>query len=244
MITFRLPDDLQAVLFDKDGTLIDFEHTWGPVNVEIARVAAAGDEALALKLLRAGGTDPATGKTAADSLFASGNAKEIASHMISQGSRFGAADLTGRLDALFRQAAGRAVPVTDLPALFDTLRARNIVVGIASSDSEAAIRDTAQALDISDRVDFICGYDSGHGVKPEPGMAHAFCAATSSQPSRMAVVGDNRHDMVMARAAGAFAVGVLSGTGTPETLADYCDICLASVADLPGLLPGRPPHAP
>jgi len=238
MTPFRLPDNLQAILFDKDGTLIDYERTWGPVNVEVARIAAAGDKALALRLLRAGGTDPETGKTAADSLFASCNTIEIAEHLVSQGSPFGAAELTGRLDALFRQAAGRAVPLTDLPALFDTLRARNIAIGIASSDSEIAIRDTAQGLNISDRVDFICGYDSGHGVKPEPGMVHAFCAATGSLPSRIAVVGDNRHDMVMARAAGAISVGVLSGTGTQETLAEHCDICVASIAELPELLAG------
>lgn len=238
MTPFRLPDDLQAVLFDKDGTLIDYDRTWGPVNVELARLAAAGDAQLALKLLRAGGTDPDTGKTAADSLFASSNTIEIARHLVSLGSPFDAADLTRRLDALFRQAAGRAVPLTDLPALFDALRARNLAIGIASSDSEAAIRDTAQGLNVLDRVDFICGYDSGHGVKPESGMVHAFCAATGSLPSRIAVVGDNRHDMVMARAAGAIAVGVLSGTGTQETLENYCDICLAGVADLPNLFAG------
>ena len=51
------------------------------------------------------------------------------------------------------------------------------------------------------------------------------------------MVGDNRHDLETARAAGAgLAVGVLSGTGTRETLAPMADVLLDSVADLPAYL--------
>jgi phosphoglycolate phosphatase len=51
------------------------------------------------------------------------------------------------------------------------------------------------------------------------------------------MVGDNRHDLEMARAGGAgLAIGVLSGTGTLETLAPIADVVLDSVADLPGFL--------
>ena len=50
------------------------------------------------------------------------------------------------------------------------------------------------------------------------------------------MVGDNRHDLEMARAGGAgLAVGVLSGTGTRETLAPMADVILDSIADLPGI---------
>ena len=53
------------------------------------------------------------------------------------------------------------------------------------------------------------------------------------------MVGDNRHDLEMARAGGAgLAVGVLSGTGTRETLAPMADVILDSIADLPGYLAG------
>jgi phosphoglycolate phosphatase len=51
------------------------------------------------------------------------------------------------------------------------------------------------------------------------------------------MVGDNRHDMEMARAAGAgMAIGVLSGNGTRDTLSPLADVLIESVADLPGLL--------
>jgi phosphoglycolate phosphatase len=51
------------------------------------------------------------------------------------------------------------------------------------------------------------------------------------------VIGDNPHDLEMARSAGAgVAIGVLSGTGTPEALAPLADHVLDSVCDLPAWL--------
>jgi len=51
------------------------------------------------------------------------------------------------------------------------------------------------------------------------------------------MVGDNRHDLDMARAGGCgLAVGVLSGTGTRASLASIADVVLDSVADLPAYL--------
>ena len=34
---------LKAILFDKDGTLIDFDATWGPAAYEVMRALAQGD---------------------------------------------------------------------------------------------------------------------------------------------------------------------------------------------------------
>ena len=34
--------NLGAILFDKDGTLIDFDRTWAPVNIAAVELAASG----------------------------------------------------------------------------------------------------------------------------------------------------------------------------------------------------------
>ncbi|MBW9091058.1 HAD family hydrolase [Rhizobium wenxiniae] len=224
------PPAIAGILFDKDGTLIRYDESWGPVNREAARIAAAGNAALEPVLLLAGGMDPDTGKTMADSLLAAGNSAEIAEGFVAAGSPLDVADLTSELDALFLRAAEFSVPVADLPSVFSDLKARGLKLGIASSDNEKAIRRMAESFGIAGHVDFIAGYDSGFGTKPQPGMMLAFCKAVGLQPAEVAMVGDNNHDMHMGRAAGAgLNLAVLTGTGTRQTLSALADHCLADI---------------
>ncbi|MFN7027709.1 MAG: HAD family hydrolase [Pseudorhizobium sp.] len=231
------PGEIRGILFDKDGTLILYDESWGPVNREAARIAAAGHQHLEPDLLIAAGMDPVSSHTRADSLLAAGNAAEIAAGFVAAGSPLPAAELTALLDALFVQATEYAVPVTDLRSLFSRLKARGLRLGIASSDNELSIRTTAQRFEIESDVDFIAGYDSGFGSKPEPGMVLGFCKATGIEPCCVAVVGDNNHDLIMAASAGAgLKIGVLTGTGTRESLEPHADFCLDSIGSIEALL--------
>lgn len=227
------PGTIRAILFDKDGTLIDFEKSWAGINRQAAAIAAAGDAGLARRLLVACGVDPVTGRTIPDSLFASGTAHEIALRMVEEGSPLAADALTQALDALFADGASAAVPLTDLPRLFAQLKSRGLALGIASSDSERAIRRMADSLGFGGDVDFVAGWDSGYGPKPGPGMVLAFSHAVGVAPEHVAVIGDSRHDLEMGRAAGAGAVvGVLSGAGTAQTLVPFADAIIDSVERL------------
>jgi phosphoglycolate phosphatase len=229
---------IRGLLFDKDGTLLDYAASWPPINREAGLLAAGGDHGLAARLLHAVGGDPATGLAAADSVLAAGNTRELALAWRQSGSPRPVAALTGELDALFQGAVARMVPVCDLGALFLRLRGRGLALGIASSDSAAAVTATAAHFGIATNIAFACGYDSGHGAKPEPGMVRAFCRETGLAPGEVAVIGDNSHDMEMGRAAGAgLRIAVLTGTGTRETLVPISDLCIASIAGLEEVLP-------
>lgn len=236
-MTWKMSTEIKAILFDKDGTLVDFDKTWAQTNRKAALLAAGDDPLLADLLLDACGMDPVTGKTRADSMFAAANANEIARHMVMHGSPIEHRTLARLLDQTFIEGAESPWPICDLDGLMGRLTGAGRPVGIASSDGEASIRRTVEVLRLSRHVSFIAGYDSGHGPKPQPGMIHAFAAHLGLGTAEIAMVGDNRHDMEMARAAGAgAAIGVLSGTGTLQTLAELADVCIASVADLPGLI--------
>ncbi|RFC61781.1 HAD family hydrolase [Fulvimarina endophytica] len=232
-----LPPTIRAILFDKDGTLLDYHRSWGPINRRAALLAAAGDADLAAHLLKLGGMDAATGITRADSLLGSGNTREIAEAWRQAGAPPDQETLVSRLDALFLEGADEAVPVTDLPALFGRLSASGLRLGIASMDGERAIRRFAERTGMAPHVDFVAGYDSGYGVKPSGGMLTAFATAVAIAPANIAVVGDNLHDMEMGRAGGAILrIAVLSGTGTRETLTDNCDLCIDHIGELDRLL--------
>jgi len=228
---------IAGILFDKDGTLLDFDASWGPVNRKVALMAADGDQPLADRLLTACGMDPVTGAIVPDSLFASANTVEIAEGMIDAGSPFTLQGLVPKIDDCFAEAAQLSVPVTELKPLFARLHGKGIRLGIASSDNERSIRVAAERFGILPYVDFVAGYDSGHGKKPEAGMVLGFCAATGLAPSEVAVVGDNNHDLHMGHNAGAgLKIGVLSGTGSRETLALHSDMVLADITELEAVL--------
>ncbi|QLF69532.1 HAD family hydrolase [Peteryoungia desertarenae] len=228
---------IAGIVFDKDGTLLDFDASWGPVNREVALMAAAGDQDLADRLLLVCGMDPVTGDIAADSLFAAGNTVEIAEGMVAAGALLPLETLIPRIDDCFAKAAEFSVPVADLAPLFSSLHAKGLKLGIASSDNERSIRIAATRLGIIEYVDFIAGYDSGHGYKPEAGMVLGFCSATGLHPTEVAVIGDNNHDLQMGINAGAgLKIGVLSGTGSRETLSGLADCILEDVTQLEALL--------
>ena len=228
---------ISGILFDKDGTLLDYDKSWEPVNRRCALYAADGDQVLADTLLKACGMDPETGETVADSLFAAAASSEIAAGMIAAGSTHELVDLTKHLDLFFLEGAANSVPVTDLQPLFLALKARGLKLGIASSDNEASIRLMAERQHILPLLDYVAGYDSGHGVKPTPGMIQGFARACDIPLDEIAMVGDNTHDLHMARNAKAgLAIGVLTGTGTPASLSPFADHVLTGIEALPGLL--------
>lgn len=230
---------ITAILFDKDGTLLDYQLSWGGINRRAAMIAARGDETFAAQLLRFGGMDPETGITVADGLLAAATAREIATAWVVEGAPFTVDHLTDLLDEEFCNSVGSVVPVTDLSALFARLKGRGLRLGIASSDGKASIEKTVERFGLVPHVDFIAGYDSGHGVKPGGGMVTAFCAHTGVAPSAVAVVGDNGHDMEMAHAGGAgLRIGVLTGTGTRESLTPLSHMVLGSIEELEGVLFG------
>lgn len=224
---------ISGILFDKDGTLIDYQASWAPTNLGAGRLAARGDAELTARLLTVAGVDPTTGYALSDGLLASGNTEDVAQAWVEAGAQFGMAELTDRLDTLFRSAVVAAVPVCDLAALFAGLSDRGLALGIASSDSEAAVAATADRFGLEPHLAFLCGYDSGHGAKPGRGMVDGFCAATGLPANAVAVVGDSSHDMHMAAAAGAgLRVAVLTGAGSADTLRPLSHLLLPSIATL------------
>jgi phosphoglycolate phosphatase len=227
------PSPIKGILFDKDGTLLDFHLSWAEINRHAAAHAAQGDAEFCDRLLAIGGLDARTGRYNSGSLLAAGSAADVARAWVAAGSPFSIATLTGNLDAIFRSGVHQVVPVTDLAALFAGLKTRGLKLGVASSDSEAAIHMTLARFACSDQIDFVAGYDSGYGHKPEPGMLLAFANQTGLMPADIAMVGDNWHDMELAqRARAGVRVAVLTGTSNRAELAPLADYCLDSVRDL------------
>lgn len=237
--------NIRGVVFDKDGTLIHFEETWTPAYVESAEALARqiGRPEMAAIWLHATGLDPATGQVLPGTLLASATVDVIAAEWRVLSPELPAVDaLIHWLDEFWeRRALELLAPVGDLPALFDGLRRDGLRLGVATNDAEKAALATVDRLGLADRVDFVAGYDSGHGAKPAPGMILAFCKAMGLAPEQVAMVGDSPADLAAGRAAGCGkVVGVLTGTSPAEVLKPLADVVVTDVHLLPGLLQSAP----
>lgn len=114
-----------------------------------------------------------------------------------------------------------------------------IVLGIATNDTADGLAASLGRYSVIELCAFTCGCDSGHGVKPGPGMVEAFCRAIDVPAAVVAVVGDSIHDLEMAKNAGAAGIAVLSGTSGRADLAPHAHLVLDSVRDLPALFSSR-----
>lgn len=229
---------IKGILLDKDGTLIDYHATWLAPGRALALRAADGDAERADRLLEAGGYDLATGLCRPDSVLAAGTSADIVALWYPDLAASEQRRVAREFDAYSAETGG-ANPVP-LPGCREAVRALHrlgLALGVATNDSTASAERTLLALGIAQKFVAVYGCDAVAAPKPAPDTVMAFCDLTRLKPSQVAVVGDNRHDLAMARAGGCgLAIGVLSGTGTRETLGGLADVVLASVAELPALL--------
>jgi phosphoglycolate phosphatase len=237
---------IKGILFDKDGTLLDFFETWVPAYCAAVRVAAtlAGNAAMSERMLRVTGYDPESGTLDPLSLLAGGTTAQICEAWADEAGIAERAEFSRLVhEAMDEHAARFPVPVASgLDGLFERLAGQGYALGIATMDSEFVARVTAESLGLSEWLSFLAGYNSGYGAKPEPGMVLGFCAATGFEPADVMVVGDTDRDMGMARSAGAgMAVGVLTGAWPAEQLALIADRVIDSVFDIDRVLGDRPP---
>jgi phosphoglycolate phosphatase len=233
---------MRGLLFDKDGTLLDFEASWSRVYRELCLDLAEGDAATAEAMLVAGGFDPATKRFRAGAALAAGHTVDIVRiwYPALTGSALDA--MVGRIDKVFHaNGVTSSVPISGLRETLAALSDTGFKMGVATNDGTAGTRAALAALDVARFLPHVFGYDSVQRPKPAPDIVHAFAAATGVPLAAIAVIGDNRHDLEMARAAGAgAAIGVLSGNGGREELAPLADVVLDSVRDLPAWLRARP----
>ncbi|MGZ9811723.1 HAD family hydrolase [Pseudoroseicyclus sp. H15] len=226
----------RGIILDKDGTLFDFNATWGEWTATLIAELAGGDPALEAAMAAAMGYDPAARSFAPGSPVIAGTADEVAELILPlMPEPPTQAELIAQMDAMSAQVP--QVPVAPLAPLLAEL-GQGRALGLVTNDAEAPARVHLEAAGITGAFAFIAGYDSGHGAKPAPGQLLAFCAATDLEPAGVLMVGDSTHDLLAARAAGMQAVGVLTGPANEAALAPHAAAVLPSLAALPGWLQG------
>ena len=126
--------------------------------------------------------------------------------------------------------------VVDLAPYLSGLRSKGLRLGVATNDSHYPATAHLNDAGITALFDFISGYDSGHGVKPDPGPCLAFCKAVNLPCDQAAMVGDSLHDLRAGRGAGMKTIAVLTGIATAQELAPFADVVLDHIGQIPAWL--------
>ncbi|MDR1589379.1 MAG: HAD family hydrolase [Oscillospiraceae bacterium] len=232
---------IKGIIFDKDGTLINFHALWDGVGARLAtefleRAGLTRDAELEAELSRSIGVLP--DGVAPAGAFACGTYAECGALFARALERFGygvtdaeaAARLCEISDETSCSKTARYEAVCDLHKLFGDLRTRGIHLGLVTGDTQAAAEYFADRLSLRGYFDFIEGADFGAWEpKPHRASADRFRALTGIRAGELAIVGDSCADMRFARNADAVAIAVLSGVGGGRELRETADFVMPNV---------------
>jgi phosphoglycolate phosphatase len=239
----RLP--CRLIVFDKDGTLIDFTATWVPVirkRVEFLLKMMGRKDDLEALVLKSWGIDPVSGKidpkgpcpvsprseeivigTAV--LYQKGSPWSESKQMVTQA--FDEADAASDRKGLLK-------PVPGALALLRELKERGFCLALATNDERRDTEAMIAWLKMENIFDaMICAGEVTH-PKPHPETLLALCRRMSVPPQEAVFIGDSVADMMAGKRAGlALTLGILEGGVTPrEDLEKVADGVLDSLRDL------------
>jgi phosphoglycolate phosphatase len=227
----------RAIIFDKDGTLVD--PTGLQTRLTRMRALRAAADAAVGSLQgaspemspRQAGNRPARSTQRDDEL------QPPASELVEQGAGRPAADEGALQMEEWPCGPGLLPGVADMLA---TLRSLGLRMAIATGDRRRRAEVTMDALGVGGHFAAIIGIDDVTTGKPAPDMVHAACERLGCAPEEVIVVGDSPADLMMGRAAGvAGCIGVIAGFSASERLGALADAVLPTVAALPDLLVPR-----
>lgn len=229
--------DLTALLFDKDGTLVHFDRTWGRAAGAVMRQIARDDAHAVARLEEVSHYLADEERFLPTSPLVSGSSAHYGPLWAHALGRPADGDFLAEIDRLFAaEGLANLTPIGHPARSLSRLKAAGFALAIVTNDAEENARQQAGALGLLTLLDAIHGYDSGFGSKPGPGMVTAFTERYGHRPHATAVIGDSAHDLAAARGAGARFILVRSGPAPVDDLVGDADLVVDSVDELPAVL--------
>ncbi len=245
---------IKAVVFDKDGTIVDYPAYWYPVA---KRAAEREYELLGIKaedipqgeiedhLREIGITETSVDIDAASPR---GDHKALILTLMRRasalGARFGFDEYVNAFSAAFSdpetKAQGKVLPTT--PDLYKTLlelRSRGIIIALITSDDQLGAKVCLDALGVTDLFDKIMGFDANMPAKPAPDRMYSFLSEYGLKSDEVVMVGDTRTDLDFARNSGVRFIGVAKDEASSDILKSagaehtVCDV--SEIFSVPGL---------
>jgi len=233
-----------GIIFDKDGTLVDFAFTWRKI-AEIRRrlmvhTLGISDE-IAASVLRSCGIDPLDGKIdprgplvlasvpdevliASGVLYRSGYPWDEARQLMEEA--FLGTERSLKMEEITK-------PVPYLRQCLTHLREKGLPLAIATVDGTRQTHRVLEFLKIKDFFDYIVTLEDVSQRKPHPEAIFLISDRLGIPKNKLIMVGDAVTDMKMGKRAGvALTVGILNGVTPGQVLEDWADVIIDSLRQI------------
>ena len=221
---------IKGILFDKDGTIFDFQKSWGYWFYDLSKKLTNGNNKDLLNIFKKFSFDKKEKRFNNDSVFASSTFEENI-----QGFKSILVNLKKeeiKKIAIDSTQTMKQIPVTNLIDLFTKLKSKNYLLGIVTNDLENTTIMQLRKANICEYFDYIVGSDSGYGAKPNTGQLTNFCERFDISPFDTYMVGDTIHDMIAGKKAKMHTIGVLTGIANENQLKSNADIVINNISEI------------
>lgn len=210
---------IKAILFDKDGTLLEYTDGWVDSIVEFLEEKTI-DKDKKKELFKEIGIRE-DGGVEENSILSSETAMDLAIIF----SKY----LDCDLDEIYREIDDHLLnylkennnfirETCDLKSLFEILKSKEILIGIFTSDNYSQAKYSMEYLKLDRFIDFYAAADL-YEKKPSTESLEIFKKKYSLEDKEILVVGDSKVDMIFGK--DTIKLGVLCGTGSREMLERY-----------------------
>ena len=215
---FGLDLDIDAILFDLDGTLVHLNIDFGRMRDEVE--ALVPQYGLSME-----------GRSAIYVLELIEDAVRELEVEDEEKARVFRQEAEAAIVAVELEAAAEAQVYPEVPELLRGLREHGIKVAIVTRNCRAAVDRILAENPLM--YDVLLTRDEVTTVKPDPGHLLEALRLLGVEPQRALMVGDHPMDVQVGHAVGTRTAAVLTGAGTPERFSEVQpDLILAQVGDL------------
>jgi len=248
MVDADIIRDIDLVIFDKDGTLIELYHYWSQMVALRARLIC---EALELGgeheagLRWALGVDEKTGRLRPEGPVGLKKREIVLKAATDYLNGIGERDTLRLCEQAFERADEISIedlswlirPIRGAVSLMGTLRDRGCRVALATVDVSRRARLAMDYMGVSNMLDLVVGGEEVFCSKPDPEMIHLILDRLEVDRSQAVMVGDALNDVQMGLNAGLKAsIGVLTGFATAEQLRALTPFVAQDVSEITVLM--------
>lgn len=230
--------EIKGILFDKDGTLLQFDTVWIKVMDEVIEellklIGETGNRTLKKRLCQAIGLRD--GEVDEKGHLASGTSIDISNAfqaVLPERIPFLRQWMSEKILSKTKESIECVKPVCHLSSLFANIKQKGVVIGVATADDYETTVLCLQHLGIESDIQFL-GTSDLYEKKPSSQVVEKFCEQFGLEKEEVAFVGDTVVDLKTAKNGKVgYGIGVLSGVGSAQELQHLADFVIPDIGHL------------